>query len=137
MAQVAEQVLWHRFGRIDILINNAGHQHAPGPRSRSRIQAGRLEENSGSRTSPVSSSLARAVVPAMLQNKRRPILSTSAPIAGLVPLRLQSAFVAAKAGVVNLTRSMALELGPQGILVECSRAGLHLDCRHRSPVLWT
>ena len=33
-----------------------------------------------------------------------------------MPLRLQSAFVAAKAGVVNLTRSMALELGPQGIL---------------------
>jgi NAD(P)-dependent dehydrogenase (short-subunit alcohol dehydrogenase family) len=36
---------------------------------------------------------------------------------GLVPLRLQCAFVAAKAGVVNLTRAMALELGPHGILV--------------------
>jgi 3-oxoacyl-[acyl-carrier protein] reductase len=40
-----------------------------------------------------------------------------ASIAGLVPLRLQCAYVAAKAGVVNLTRAMALELGPQGILV--------------------
>jgi NAD(P)-dependent dehydrogenase (short-subunit alcohol dehydrogenase family) len=40
-----------------------------------------------------------------------------ASIAGLVPLRLQAAFVAAKAGVVNLTRAMALELGPFGILV--------------------
>src|ERR1700747_2886059 len=40
-----------------------------------------------------------------------------ASIAGLVPLRLQSAFVAAKAGVVNLTRAMALEFGPMGILV--------------------
>lgn len=40
-----------------------------------------------------------------------------ASIAGLVPLRLQCAFVAAKAGVVNLTKAMALELGPQGILV--------------------
>jgi NAD(P)-dependent dehydrogenase (short-subunit alcohol dehydrogenase family) len=40
-----------------------------------------------------------------------------ASIAGLVPLRLQSAFVAAKAAVVNLTKSMALELGPSGILV--------------------
>src|SRR5262249_57078405 len=38
-------------------------------------------------------------------------------IAGLVPLRLQCAYVAAKAGVVNLTRAMALELGPAGILV--------------------
>ena len=40
-----------------------------------------------------------------------------ASIVGLVPLRLQCAFVAAKAGVVNLTRAMALELGPLGILV--------------------
>jgi NAD(P)-dependent dehydrogenase (short-subunit alcohol dehydrogenase family) len=40
-----------------------------------------------------------------------------ASIAGLVPLRLQCAFVAAKAAVVNLTRAMALELAPQGILV--------------------
>jgi 3-oxoacyl-[acyl-carrier protein] reductase len=40
-----------------------------------------------------------------------------ASIAGLVPLRLQCAYVAAKAGVVNLTRAMALELAPYGILV--------------------
>jgi len=30
---------------------------------------------------------------------------------------LQCAFVAAKAGVVNLTKAMALELGPRGVLV--------------------
>ena len=40
-----------------------------------------------------------------------------ASIAGLVPLRLQCAYVASKAGVVNLTKAMALELGPHGILV--------------------
>ena len=40
-----------------------------------------------------------------------------ASIAGLVPLRLQCAFIAAKAAVVNLTKGMALELGPAGILV--------------------
>ena len=40
-----------------------------------------------------------------------------ASIAGLVPLRLQCAYVAAKGAVVNLTRAMALELGPDGILV--------------------
>ena len=36
---------------------------------------------------------------------------------GLVPARLQSPFVAAKAGMVNFTRSMALELGSQGVLI--------------------
>jgi NAD(P)-dependent dehydrogenase (short-subunit alcohol dehydrogenase family) len=40
-----------------------------------------------------------------------------ASIVGLVPLRLQCAYVAAKAGVVNLTKAMSLELGPHGILV--------------------
>src|SRR5438876_8894322 len=40
-----------------------------------------------------------------------------ASIVGLVPLRLQCAFIAAKAGVINLTKGMALELGPYGILV--------------------
>ena len=42
---------------------------------------------------------------------------------GLVPARLQCAFVAAKAGVVNLTRAMAIELGSQGVLVNCIAPG--------------
>lgn len=46
-----------------------------------------------------------------------------ASVAGLVPLRLQSPFVAAKAGVVNLTKSMAIELGGQGVLVNCIAPG--------------
>src|SRR5437588_5464286 len=58
----------------------------------------------------------RAMSPGMLKNPGGRIVNSSS-IAGLVPLRLQSAFGAAKAGVVNLTRSMALELGPHGILV--------------------
>jgi NAD(P)-dependent dehydrogenase (short-subunit alcohol dehydrogenase family) len=44
-------------------------------------------------------------------------------VAGLVPLRLQCAFVAAKAGVVNLTRAMALELGSRGVLVNAIAPG--------------
>jgi 3-oxoacyl-[acyl-carrier protein] reductase len=54
---------------------------------------------------------------AMMRTQGRGRIINIASIAGLVPLRLQSAFVVAKAGVVNLTRSMALELGPHGILV--------------------
>ena len=38
-----------------------------------------------------------------------------ASVVGLAAMRLQSPFVAAKAGIIHLTRSMALELGPQGI----------------------
>ena len=59
-------------------------------------------------------SVSRAAVPALLQSGVGRVVNISS-IAGLVPLRLQSAFVAAKAGVINLTLSMALELGSQGI----------------------
>ena len=66
--------------------------------------------------------VSRSVIPYMLEKTPGRIVNISS-IAGLVPLRLQSAFVAAKAGVTNLTRSMALELGPQGILVNAVAPG--------------
>jgi 3-oxoacyl-[acyl-carrier protein] reductase len=53
----------------------------------------------------------------VMRNQRSGRIINIASIAGLVPLRLQCAFTASKAGVVNLTKAMALELSPHGILV--------------------
>lgn len=103
------------FGRLDILVNNAGVNTIANrvtidefPRWEwDRIIAVDLDA-----VYQVSQIAARV----MRQQKRGRIINI-ASIAGLVPLRLQCAFTAAKGGVVNLTKAMALELGPMGILV--------------------
>ena len=117
----AEQVrqgvdfILEQCGRLDILVNNAGIntlQH------RVNIDAFPLEE--WERIVRVDMTglflMSQAAAKPMLAQGSGRIINI-ASVVGLVPLRLQSAFVAAKAGVVNLTRSMALELGPQGVLV--------------------
>jgi len=115
------QTIVARYGRIDILVNNAGINTV-----RDRAPIHEYSKVDWDRILLIDLTgvfvTSRAVIPAMLKNQSGRIVNISS-IAGLVPLRLQSAFVAAKAGVVNLTRSMALELGPKGILVNVVAPG--------------
>lgn len=110
-----------RLGSLSILINNAGINT-----QRDRRPIHEYGEEDWTRILSVDLTgvfrVSRAAVPAMLAHGGGRIVNI-ASVAGLVPLRLQSAFVAAKAGVVNLSKSMALELGPSGILVNCIAPG--------------
>lgn len=104
-----------KFGRLDILVNNAGVNtlaHRVTIDEFPRAEWDRIV--SVDLTGVFEMSKAAAQVMRMQRGGR---IINIASIAGLVPLRLQCAFVAAKAGTVNLTRAMALELGPHGILV--------------------
>jgi NAD(P)-dependent dehydrogenase (short-subunit alcohol dehydrogenase family) len=105
-----------RFGRIDILVNNAGI----GVTAEQRKTVDEFPVDAWNDLIAIDLTgvflMSRAVVPHMKGQGGGRIINI-ASVLGLVPMRLQSSYVAAKAGVVNLTRSMALELAQHGILV--------------------
>ena len=109
------------LGPIDILVNNAG-------------------VNVGKERYPIHEYLdadwhrilrvdldgvyycSRAVSASMVKRKRGCIINIGS-IAGVVPLRVQAAYDAAKAGVHNFTRCHALEVGQYGIRVNAIAPG--------------
>ena len=108
-------------GRLDILVNNAGVNTL-----KHRVTIDAFPREEWDRIIDVDLNgvfnMSRAAAKVMVSQGAGKIINI-ASIAGLVPLRLQSPFVAAKAAVVNLTRAMALELGPRGIIVNAVAPG--------------
>jgi 3-hydroxybutyrate dehydrogenase len=97
-------------GRLDILVNNAGIQHvAPlqdfPPEKWDAIIA--IDLSSAFHTT-------RLALPSMIQNKWGRIINI-ASAHGLVASPFKSAYVAAKHGIIGLTKVTALETAEQGI----------------------
>jgi NAD(P)-dependent dehydrogenase (short-subunit alcohol dehydrogenase family) len=116
-AQIDDVVDWtvSEFGRLDIVVNNAGVNtlaHRVTIDEFPRTEWDRLLDVDLNGLFAVSQAAAR-----VMRRQQSGRIINIASIAGLVPLRLQCAFVAAKAGVINLTKAMAIELGKHGILV--------------------
>ena len=100
------------FGRVDILLNNAG---VTSPKT-----ALELTDDDWHRIMDTSATgafyCARAVAPVMMRQREGCIISVGS-ILSARGMAQRTAYSAAKAAVVNLTRALALELGPHGIRV--------------------
>jgi 3-hydroxybutyrate dehydrogenase len=113
-AEIAQMVAQteQRFGSVDILVNNAGIQHvAPVDEFPDAKWEQILAINLSSNFYAI-----KAVLPGMKQRNRGRIVNI-ASAHGLVASPFKSAYVAAKHGVVGLTKAVALEVAETPITV--------------------
>jgi 3-hydroxybutyrate dehydrogenase len=99
-----------QFGSIDILVNNAGIQHTSPIES---FPPEKWDQVIAINLSAVFHGM-RAAVPHMKKQQHGTIVNV-ASVHGLVASAEKAAYCAAKAGVVNLTKVVALETAKDGI----------------------
>lgn len=118
-----------RFCGIDVLVNNAGNDRRHSieevtPESWDQMMAINLKQQFF---------MAQAVVPCMRQAGRGSIINMGS-ISWVIPSINLPVYVTAKAAVVGMTRTLAHELGPNNIRVNCVMPGAILTERQRQ--LW-
>ena len=117
--EVAETVdrVAQTLGHIDVLVNNAGTGDLRPMHTVDDKLWHRLIDVNLTGTFNAT----RAVIPYMLETGGGAIVN-NASVSGLAPTRNEAAYSAAKAGVISLTKSGALEYGPT-VRVNCVAPG--------------
>ena len=108
------------YGKVDILVNNAGIHHS----------APVTEETEEGWDRMIGVNLkgyflcCKQAVEMMLEEDIEGSIVNIASIAGIVGFGGSAAYCASKGGVVNLTREMAIDYGPEGINVNAVAPGV-------------
>jgi NAD(P)-dependent dehydrogenase (short-subunit alcohol dehydrogenase family) len=111
------------FGSLDILVNNAGINGQQPERKPFHAYSLALWDKIIGIDLNGTFYLSYYAANQMIRQGRGGKIVNIASVMGVTPARLQCAFTAAKAGVIMLTRVMALELAPYGINVNCVSPG--------------
>jgi NAD(P)-dependent dehydrogenase (short-subunit alcohol dehydrogenase family) len=114
-ANLIEQTV-KTYGRLDVLVNNAGINGGPEYRKKIHEYSDELWDRIMNTDLNGVYYCSKPAVAYMIEHGGGSIINVSS-IVGVIPLRLQCAFTAAKAGVVNLSKAMAIELAENKIRV--------------------
>jgi NAD(P)-dependent dehydrogenase (short-subunit alcohol dehydrogenase family) len=111
-----------RYGRLDVLVNNAAAPQGP-----DRADVADIPAEVFDRVVAVNLRgpwlMCRAAVPVMRGQRWGRIVNISS-MAGLTAAPFSGPYSASKAGVIGLTRALAMDLGPWGITVNAVCPGL-------------
>ena len=104
-----------RFGGVDVLINNAG-VGGGGPVDDSEYE--KTWQKSMDVMVTAHMRMIRAALP-YLRNSKNPRILNIASTEGLGATKFNTSYSTAKTAAIGLTRALAVELGPEGITVNC------------------